>query len=173
MLSNAHCAVTQQWLSHMYLSACDVPAGSVDGLVEASRQSRVCGGAANEIMCAIFRVLMEVSHLTRSLATICLACDFCYISKWRCDCNVVCQSQNGFADMLAAGSYILHSLLFAPLHQLATANVINLQQTVLCIHRQQFGLNRHSKQAVESTELNCLFAVSIWTKSKVSTLHVE
>ena len=36
--------------------------GSVDGLVEASRQSRVCGGAANEIMCAIFRVLMEVSH---------------------------------------------------------------------------------------------------------------
>lgn len=33
--------------------------GSVDGLVEASRQSRVCGGAANEIMCAIFRVLME------------------------------------------------------------------------------------------------------------------
>lgn len=34
-------------------------AGSVDGLVEASRQSRVCGGAANEIMCAIFRVLME------------------------------------------------------------------------------------------------------------------
>ena len=34
----------------------------MDGLVEASRQSRVCGGAANEIMCAIFRVLMEVSH---------------------------------------------------------------------------------------------------------------
>ncbi|KAL3133370.1 hypothetical protein ABBQ38_007241 [Trebouxia sp. C0009 RCD-2024] len=33
--------------------------GSVDGLVEASRQSRVCGGAPNEIMCAIFRVLME------------------------------------------------------------------------------------------------------------------
>jgi hypothetical protein len=32
---------------------------SVDGLVEASRQSRVCGGAANEIMCAVFRVLME------------------------------------------------------------------------------------------------------------------
>ncbi|KAK9820462.1 hypothetical protein WJX72_010607 [[Myrmecia] bisecta] len=32
---------------------------SVDGLVEASRQSRVCGGAANEVMCAIFRVLME------------------------------------------------------------------------------------------------------------------
>ncbi|EIE20159.1 hypothetical protein COCSUDRAFT_57886 [Coccomyxa subellipsoidea C-169] len=32
---------------------------SVDGLVEASRQSRVCGGAANEVMCAVFRVLME------------------------------------------------------------------------------------------------------------------
>lgn len=32
---------------------------SLDGLVEASRQSRICGGAANEIMCAIFRVLME------------------------------------------------------------------------------------------------------------------
>jgi hypothetical protein len=28
--------------------------------VEASRQSRVCGGAANEVMCAVFRVLMEV-----------------------------------------------------------------------------------------------------------------
>lgn len=34
-------------------------AGSLDGLAEASRQSRVCGGAANEVMCAIFRVLME------------------------------------------------------------------------------------------------------------------
>lgn len=34
--------------------------GSVDGLVEASRQSRVCAGAANEVMCAVFRVLMEV-----------------------------------------------------------------------------------------------------------------
>jgi len=33
--------------------------GSVDGLVEASRQSRVCAGAANEVMCAVFRVLME------------------------------------------------------------------------------------------------------------------
>ncbi|WIA10760.1 hypothetical protein OEZ85_010929 [Tetradesmus obliquus] len=33
--------------------------GSVDGLVEASRQSRVCAGAANEVACAIFRVLME------------------------------------------------------------------------------------------------------------------
>ncbi|KAF8068326.1 hypothetical protein HT031_002013 [Scenedesmus sp. PABB004] len=33
--------------------------GSVDGLVEASRQSRVCAGAANEVSCAIFRVLME------------------------------------------------------------------------------------------------------------------
>ena len=32
----------------------------MDGLVEASRQSRVCGGAANEVMCAVFRVLMEV-----------------------------------------------------------------------------------------------------------------
>ena len=36
-----------------------VRAGSLDGLAEASRQSRVCGGAANEVMCAIFRVLME------------------------------------------------------------------------------------------------------------------
>lgn len=34
-------------------------AGSLDGLVEASRQSRVCGGAANEVACAVFRVLME------------------------------------------------------------------------------------------------------------------
>ncbi len=38
-------------------------AASVDGLVEASRQSRVCGGAANEVMCAIFRVLMEVGFM--------------------------------------------------------------------------------------------------------------
>jgi hypothetical protein len=29
--------------------------GSVDGLVEASRQSRVCAGAANEVACTIFR----------------------------------------------------------------------------------------------------------------------
>lgn len=35
-------------------------AASVDGLVEASRQSRVCAGAANDIACMIFRVLMEV-----------------------------------------------------------------------------------------------------------------
>ena len=40
-----------------------VAAGSVDGLTEASRQSRVCGGVANEIMCAVFRVLMEVCSL--------------------------------------------------------------------------------------------------------------
>ncbi|GBF99736.1 hypothetical protein Rsub_12449 [Raphidocelis subcapitata] len=33
--------------------------GSVDGLVEASRQSRVCAGAANPVSCAIFRVLSE------------------------------------------------------------------------------------------------------------------
>lgn len=50
MVFNAHIDVVGQCV------------GSVDGLVEASRQSRVCGGAANEIMCAIFRVLMEVSH---------------------------------------------------------------------------------------------------------------
>ena len=29
--------------------------GSVDGLVEASRQSRVCAGAANQVACTIFR----------------------------------------------------------------------------------------------------------------------
>jgi hypothetical protein len=29
--------------------------GSVDGLVEASRQSRVCAGAANPVACTIFR----------------------------------------------------------------------------------------------------------------------
>jgi hypothetical protein len=33
---------------------------SLDGLVEASRQSRVCGGAANEVMCMVFKVLSEV-----------------------------------------------------------------------------------------------------------------
>lgn len=49
-------------------------AGSVDGLVEASRQSRVCGGAPNEIMCAIFRVLMEVSHLLLSSTHVCMVC---------------------------------------------------------------------------------------------------
>lgn len=45
-------------------------AGSVDGLVEASRQSRVCGGTANEIMCAIFRVLMEVHLMCLVLSAI-------------------------------------------------------------------------------------------------------
>lgn len=33
--------------------------GSLDGLVEASRQSKVCAGTANEVSCAVFRVLME------------------------------------------------------------------------------------------------------------------
>lgn len=33
--------------------------GSLDGLVEASRQSKVCGGAANDVSCMVFRVLME------------------------------------------------------------------------------------------------------------------
>eukprot|EP00878_Enallax_costatus_P000216 GHUV01000277.1.p1 GENE.GHUV01000277.1~~GHUV01000277.1.p1 ORF type:complete len:627 (+),score=238.35 GHUV01000277.1:276-2156(+) len=33
--------------------------GSLDGLVEASRQSRVCAGVANPVSVAIFRVLME------------------------------------------------------------------------------------------------------------------
>lgn len=55
------------------------------------------------------------------------------------DCNIVCQSQNGFADMLAAGSYLLHSSLFASLHQLATATVIKLHRTVLFIHKQQLS----------------------------------
>jgi hypothetical protein len=32
---------------------------SVDGLVEASRQSRVCGGVGNAISCAVFKVLSE------------------------------------------------------------------------------------------------------------------
>ena len=54
-------------------------AGSVDGLVEASRQSRVCGGAANEIMCAIFRVLMEVCHM--------LSCGLCHRGCLLHTCN--------------------------------------------------------------------------------------
>ncbi|GIL58890.1 hypothetical protein Vafri_13704 [Volvox africanus] len=33
--------------------------GSLDGLVEASRQARVCSGAANEVSATVFRVLME------------------------------------------------------------------------------------------------------------------
>ncbi|EFJ44247.1 hypothetical protein VOLCADRAFT_65021, partial [Volvox carteri f. nagariensis] len=33
--------------------------GSLDGLAEASRQSRVCAGAPNEVMVAVFRILME------------------------------------------------------------------------------------------------------------------
>ena len=40
-----------------------VGAGSLEGLVEFSRQSRVCAGAANEIMCTVFRVLMEVGDI--------------------------------------------------------------------------------------------------------------
>ncbi|PNH01752.1 hypothetical protein TSOC_012328 [Tetrabaena socialis] len=33
--------------------------GALDGLVEASRQSRVCAGAANEVACTVFKVLQE------------------------------------------------------------------------------------------------------------------
>lgn len=40
-------------------SSASVAAASVDGLIEASRQSRVCGGVANEIQCRIFLILME------------------------------------------------------------------------------------------------------------------
>jgi hypothetical protein len=34
--------------------------GSLDGLTEASRQSRVCAGVGNAVSCAVFRVLAEV-----------------------------------------------------------------------------------------------------------------
>lgn len=37
--------------------------GSVDGLVEASRQSRVCAGAANQVACTIFRCACAVHTL--------------------------------------------------------------------------------------------------------------
>ncbi|KAF5829744.1 iron-containing redox enzyme-domain containing protein, partial [Dunaliella salina] len=37
--------------------------GSLDGLTEASRQSRVCAGAANPISNAVFRILMEVRRI--------------------------------------------------------------------------------------------------------------
>ena len=50
-----HTALADSPTLHVCLSA-----ASVDGLVEASRQSRVCAGAANDIACMIFRVLMEV-----------------------------------------------------------------------------------------------------------------
>ena len=33
--------------------------GSFDGLVEGSRLSRILGGAANEVQCTLFRVLLE------------------------------------------------------------------------------------------------------------------
>jgi len=43
--------------------------GALDGLVEASRQSRVCAGVANEVACTIFRwvfdagkYLLQVPH---------------------------------------------------------------------------------------------------------------
>lgn len=69
-------------------------AGSVDGLVEASRQSRVCGGAANEIMCAIFRVLMEVSHILihgvcgcGRLLDACNSYDGCFRDSCVCHCT--------------------------------------------------------------------------------------
>ena len=46
-------------------------AGSVDGLVEASKMSRVCGGVGNETMCAIYRIGMEVvSALAKASATV-------------------------------------------------------------------------------------------------------
>lgn len=36
--------------------------GALDGLVEASRQSRVCAGAPNEVAATVFKVLLEVRH---------------------------------------------------------------------------------------------------------------
>jgi hypothetical protein len=33
--------------------------GALDGVVEASRQSRVCAGVANEVACAIFRWVFD------------------------------------------------------------------------------------------------------------------
>jgi hypothetical protein len=69
-------------------------AASVDGLVEASRQSRVCAGAANDIACMIFRVLMEVrSHSRFRLGTTVLgpwSCCLVFALSSRCGDIVVC-----------------------------------------------------------------------------------
>lgn len=51
-------SAAQQYVVHEMdaLGYCHLLAvGSVDGLVEASRQSRVCAGAANQVACTIFR----------------------------------------------------------------------------------------------------------------------
>ncbi len=48
-----------------------ISAGSVDGLVEASKMSRVTGGVGNEIMCAIYRIGMEVRHDCHPLSITC------------------------------------------------------------------------------------------------------
>lgn len=51
-------SAAQQYVVHEMdaLAYCHLLAvGSVDGLVEASRQSRVCAGAANQVACTIFR----------------------------------------------------------------------------------------------------------------------
>lgn len=66
----------QQYVSNSMdvLGYCHLLAvGSVDGLVEASRQSRVCAGAANPVSCAIFRcvfgVLQECGIFSRVFAS--------------------------------------------------------------------------------------------------------
>ena len=78
------CVVPCPWLQHAL--ACFVATAvkahtdrdlrlrtaSVDGLIEASRQSRVCGGVANEIQCRIFLILMEVRDFASSSVASCM-----------------------------------------------------------------------------------------------------
>lgn len=59
-------STAQQYIAHEMdaLGYCHLLAvGSVDGLVEASRQSRVCAGAANQVACTIFRCVTDCQSL--------------------------------------------------------------------------------------------------------------
>ena len=67
-LASKPCVAAPEWVQRC------LP-GSVDGLVEASRQSRVCAGAANEVMCAVFRVLMEVRPRHKTHSNCCFWCN--------------------------------------------------------------------------------------------------
>jgi hypothetical protein len=71
--SNTHPAATVDCVLLLTLRSW-MFAASVDGLVEASRQSRVCAGAANDIACMIFRVLMEVRLEAAVLLESAMAC---------------------------------------------------------------------------------------------------
>lgn len=59
--AHRHCIACPSNSPSIFRATCHPPRqllaiASLDGLVEASRQSRVCGGAANDVQCMIFKV---------------------------------------------------------------------------------------------------------------------